>query len=199
VASSRWTVVGAATAVTVLLAAASWLAFGSAPWEVFVHAVQAASQAALADGRADWAKLQSVFGAARMLGGDEGLAWTLQGLLTGTVAIALAALWRSRASFDVKAAALVAGTLLTTPYLFLYDLVSLAIAMAFLLRAGARSGHLPGELAGLGAACLLILAFPVVTAPVGLVAVLLVAVLIARRALAGGLHRPQPQISANLA
>ena len=71
--------------------------------------------------------------------------------------------------------------------------------MAFLLRAGARSGHLPGELAGLGGACLLILAFPVVTAPVGLVAVLLVAALIARRALAGDLHRPQPQTSANLA
>ena len=48
-------------------------------WEAFFHACQAASQAALTDGRADWAKLQSVFGVVRMLGGSEALAWTLQG------------------------------------------------------------------------------------------------------------------------
>ena len=72
IASGRWTVIGAATAVTAALAAASWLAFGTAPWEAFFHALSPIAGAA--DGRADWAKLQSVFGAVRMLGGSEALA-----------------------------------------------------------------------------------------------------------------------------
>ena len=76
-----------------------------------------------------------------------------------------------------------AGSLLATPYLFLYDLVALAVAMAFLLRQGWQRGFLPAEMPGLGLACLLVLAFPLFTAPVGFAAVLLVSALIARRSL----------------
>ena len=92
-------------------------------------------------------------------------------------------MWRSKVSFELKAAALVAGTLLTTPYLFLYDLVALAVPIAFLLRARGELGEAPGETVGLAGACLLIVIFPFVKAPVGLVAVLVVALLIARRVL----------------
>jgi hypothetical protein len=179
----RWTVIAAAAAMTALLAAASWLAFGTASWEAFFHAVQAASQAALTDGRADWAKLQSIFGVVRLIGGSETLAWIAQGMVTGAAAILLCILWRSPASFDLKAAALVTGALLATPYIFLYDLVALAVPMAFILRAGAQTEFLPGEMAAIAAACLLIMVFPVVTVPVGLGAILIVALVIARRAL----------------
>jgi arabinofuranan 3-O-arabinosyltransferase len=189
----RWTAIGAAGAVTALLAASSWLAFGTASWEAFFHAMQAASQAALADGRADWAKLQSIFGVVRLLGCSESLAWIAQAVVTGATAILLCVLWRSQVSFDLKAAALVTGALIATPYIFLYDLVALAVPMAFILCAGAQTEFLPGEMPAIAVACLLILVFPVVTAPVGLGAMLIVALVIARRALHHGGASESPQ------
>jgi hypothetical protein len=183
IAGGHWRVLGAAATVVVLLFAASSFAFGIGTWEAFLHALPIASQASLTDGRADWAKLQSVFGLVRMIGGSEGLAWTLQAMLTAGIAVLLGAIWRSKVSFDVKAAALVTGALLCTPYLFMYDLVVLAVPMAFLLRASRNDGELSGEMAGLAVTSLLILIFPFVKAPVGLAAVLVVALLTARRAL----------------
>ena len=96
------------------------LAFGIDAWQAFLQALPVASQASLTDGRASWAKLQSVFGVVRMIGGSEALAWTLQAILMGAIAVLMAAIWRSKVSFEIKAAALVTGALLCTPYLFMY-------------------------------------------------------------------------------
>ena len=41
----------------------------------------------------------------------------IQWIMTGTVAVVLALMWRSRVSYSFKAAALATGTLLITPYL----------------------------------------------------------------------------------
>jgi hypothetical protein len=73
--------------------------------------------------------------------------------------------------------------LLATHYLFIFDLVVLAVPLAFLIHLGRMRGFLAHEAAGIGLACLLILIFPLVNAPVGFAAVLVVAVLIVRRAL----------------
>jgi hypothetical protein len=108
----------------------------------------------------------------------------VQALVALIAAGAIAALWRSRADYEVKAAALGVGAMLATPYLYTYDLVVLAVPLAFLWRLGRARGFLAHELAGIGLACLLVLIFPLVKAPVGFAAVLLVAALIARRALA---------------
>src|SRR5262249_37428824 len=148
-----------------------------------IRALPAASQATLAEGRGEFAKLQSVFTATRWLGGSEALAWTLQASLVGALAIGLCVMWRSRISFDMKAAALASGALLATPYLFLYALVARAVPMAFIVRAGGRGGFLPGEWPGLGIACLLIFVFPLLKAPVGLAAIIVVGALIIRRVL----------------
>jgi arabinofuranan 3-O-arabinosyltransferase len=180
-ASGRWRAFAAAAAVTALLILATCSVFGVAAWQAFLNSLPAASQAALTEGRADWAKLQSVFAVTRLLGGSAALAWTLHFTMAGAVAIVLCALWRSRISFDLKAAAMATGALLATPYLFLYDLVVLAVPMAFLVRAGWTMGYLRGEMLGLGFASLLVLIFPLLTAPVGLAAILLVGLLVARR------------------
>lgn len=184
IAGSCWRVIVAAAVTVAVLVAASTLVFGWGSWEAFFHALPAASQATLTEGRGDFAKLQSVFTATRWLGGGEGLAWVLQGSQVGALAIGLCVLWRSKTSFDMKAAALAIGALLATPYLFLYDLVALAVPMAFLIRAGGQGGFLPGEWPGLGIACLLVFIFPLVKAPVGLAAILVVGALILRRVLA---------------
>ena len=52
------------------------------------------------------------------------------------LAASLAWLWHSDAAFELKAAALALGSLLATPYVLDYDLVVLAVAIAFFARHG---------------------------------------------------------------
>ena len=65
-------------------------------------------------------------------------------------------MWRSRISYSLKAAALATGTLLITPYLFMYDMMVLAIPVAFLVRIGLKSGFRRYELPALGCALALV-------------------------------------------
>ena len=92
----------------------------------------------------------------RYFGGTEQLAWAFQWVLTASVAVVLALMWRSRVPYTLKAAALAAGTLLTTPYLFMYDMMVLAIPVAFLVRIGLKTGFRGYELPALGGALVLI-------------------------------------------
>jgi hypothetical protein len=183
-ASGRWRAFASAGVVTVLLGVASWLAFGSATWQAFLAGLSHASEAFLSNGTMDWSKLQTAFGLIRILGGSETLAWTGQIALSVVAAVAIAALWRSRVSFEIKAAALGVGTVLATPYIFVYDLTILAVPLAYLFRLGRQRGFLPHEPAAIGAACLLILIFPFVKVPVGFASAIIIAALIARRAAA---------------
>ncbi len=183
VASGYWRAFFTAAIVAALMVAASWVTFGSDTWQAFFASVGHASQAFLSDGWADWSKLQTAFGLTRMLGGSETLAWSMQAGVALAAAGAVTVLWRSSAAYDIKAAALGTGAMLATPYLYTYDLVVLAVPLAFLFRLGRGRGFLPQEMAGIGLACLLILIFPFVKAPVGFAAVVVVAALIGRRAL----------------
>ena len=185
IAGREWRVLVTATIVALAMAGASWLAFGADTWQAFVGNIGHTSQAFLSEGSADWRKLQTIFGLTRSLGGSEPLAWSLQAMVTLAAATAVAALWRSTVQYEVKAAALGTGLMLATPYLYTYDLVALAVPLAFLFRLGLTRGFLPQELIGIGLACLLVLIFPFVDAPTGFAALLVVAALIARRALTG--------------
>ena len=129
IADRRWRTIAVAACVAIVLAVLSWFAFGSASWEAFVHWMPITSRVVLTEGHADWSRLQSLFGLVRSYGGGERLAWTIQAAGSLAVAIAVIGLWRSRAPFDLKAAALAAGTLVVTPYLYMYDLVVLAVAV----------------------------------------------------------------------
>ena len=92
-------------------------------------------------------------------------------------------MWRSRnVRYEVKAACLALGTMLITPYLFMYDMMVLAIAVAYLVRLGLAEGFRAWELPGLGAALALILCFTFWGIPTGLGATLIVGALVLRRA-----------------
>jgi hypothetical protein len=183
IAASQWTVFFTAGAVALAMAFASWLAFGTESWQAFFHWMPMFSQAFLTEGRAPWGKMQSIFALVRYFGGTEQLAWVLQWIMSAGVAVVLALMWRSRSSisYPLKAAALAAGTLLVTPYLFLYDMMVLAIAVAFLVRIGLRGGFERYELPALGLVAALLLFFPLVGAPTGFGATLVVSGLIAGR------------------
>ncbi len=183
IADRRWLTIAVAAAVATALAAMSWFAFGGASWEAFAHWMPITSRVVLTEGQADWSRLQSLFGLVRAHGGSETAAWTVQAAGSLTAAAAVTLLWRSRVSFDLKAAALAAATPIVTPYLYMYDLVVLAVAVAFLLRFALTRGFGISDTAGLGAAGALILIFPYVKTQVGLAAVLIVLALVAHRAL----------------
>jgi arabinofuranan 3-O-arabinosyltransferase len=183
IADRRWLTIAVAALTAIALAALSWLVFGSTSWAAFVYWAPLSSHALIDQGALDWYRLQSVFALVRAHGGSETLAWIVQGVLTLSLAVGLIWLWKSRAAFELKAAALAAGALLATPYLFMYDLVVLAVAVAFLLRLALAGEFLSGiEIAALGAAGALILIYPYVKTQVGLAAVAIVMALIVHRA-----------------
>ncbi len=182
IAASQWKVFFTAGAVAIAMASMSWLAFGTESWQAFFHWMPMFSQAFLTEGRAPWGKLQSIFALVRYFGGTEPLAWVFQWIMTGAVTIVLALMWRSRSvSYSLKAASLAAGALLITPYLFLYDLMVLAIAVAFLVRIGLEQGFARHELPALGLVAALLMIYPLLGAPTGFGATLVVAALIGHR------------------
>ena len=183
IAAGQWRTIAAAGVTTAVMPAISWLAFGTETWRGFIGNIGHTSTAFLSNGFADFGKLQTAFGLVRTLGGSEPLAWIVQSLVIAAAAVMVAALWRSRARYEIKAAGLAAASMLATPYLYTYDLVVLAVPLAFLLRVARESGFEAHELTMSGVACALIVMFPFVTAPVGFFAVLVVAWLVARRAL----------------
>jgi hypothetical protein len=196
IAASQWTVFFTAAVVAVAMAFTSWLAFGIESWQAFFHWMPMFSQAFLTEGKATWWKLQSLFSLVRYLGGTEQLAWAFQWVLTASVAVVLVLMWRSRVSYTVKAAALAVGTLLTTPYLFMYDMMVLAVPVAFLVRIGLRDGFRAYELPALGCALALVVSFAFLGEPVGLGATLIVATLILRRAGPWWRREPAPSLMA---
>jgi arabinofuranan 3-O-arabinosyltransferase len=181
IADRRWLTIAVAALVAIILAALSSLVFGIASWQAFVHWMPITSHIVLGEGAADFSRLQSLFGVVRAHGGSEPLAWTVQAAAFLALAASLVWLWRSRVPYELKAAALAAGALVATPYLYMYDLVALAVAVAFLLRFALTRGLASTEIGGLTVAGALILSFPYVKTQVGLAAALIVIALVARR------------------
>jgi hypothetical protein len=80
-----------------------------------------------------------------VIGIGTSLAYLLQ--LTATLAAALfvAYLWRCRVSLPMRAAALIAATLVAVPVMLLYDLMLALLAMTWLIRAARHTGFFPWE------------------------------------------------------
>jgi hypothetical protein len=86
---------------------------------------------------------------------------------------------------------LAVGAVLATPYVFMYDLVVLAVPAALLIRLGLETGFRGREVQGLLMAAMLLIGFYAFIAPVGFIAALVLAGLIVDRALAElGSSRP---------
>jgi hypothetical protein len=181
IAGGHWRVIASATVTTLVIALASLLAFGTETWIAFFHSISHTSQAFLSDGWANFGKLQTLFGLLRTLGAPEAIAWRAQIALALAAAVTIALIWRSDKPFELKAAALGAGAALATPYLYTYDLVVLAVPLAFLYRLGRRGGFMIYEIGLIMLACALIASFPFVAAPVGFAAVCTISAIVLRR------------------
>jgi arabinofuranan 3-O-arabinosyltransferase len=195
IADRRWLTLTVAALVALVWAAAAWLAFGDAGWLAFFHSLPATGRVVLSQGGGDWNRLQSLFGFMRAHGTDDALAWTVQIAGSLTLAAWLVWLWRSRAAFELKAAAMAAGTLIATPYVYMYDMVVLAVAVGFLLQFALDRGMMASEMCGLACAGALILAFPYLKSQTGLAAAIIVLILVAQRAIS--VPRPRAEAAAS--
>jgi arabinofuranan 3-O-arabinosyltransferase len=182
IADRRWMTLAVAAATALALIAASWIAYGSASWAAFLHWMPETSRVILGEGGTQFERLQSLVGFVRAHGGSEPLAWAVQMTVALALATGLVWLWRSRAPYELKAAALAAGAVIATPYVFIYDEAVLAAAVAFLLRFALARGVAVGEAIGLTVGGALILIFPYRTTQVGLAAALIVLALAIARA-----------------
>ena len=193
-ASGRWRAFAAAAATVALMTLAVTAAFGSEVWTAFFAFTKFTRSVVLEQGGTGWYKIQSVFSWVRMWGGGIELAYAAQIALALVVAAALIWLWCGRAAYPLKAAGLLIGSLLATPYSLDYDLMLLAPAIAFLAADGMRRGFSPYEkslLAALWVAPLIARsAAQTVLLPLGVLAMLAAFALLLRRAIAERAPRP---------
>jgi hypothetical protein len=179
----RWRVIVGAAATTIALAAASLVVFDPACWAATLAAFRNVDPRTLMPNDQVIAVHQSAFGLATALGWQTSTAWIFHWSIAGIAALIVCWIWRRPAALDLKAAALASGTLLSTPYLLLYDLTSLVIPAAFLVRHGMASGFLPGDRFAL-LFCLLLLEIGF-GLPIGILVMIVLLALTVRQVAAG--------------
>lgn len=128
-------------ATALIAAGASWTLFGLKTWLAFFESLGPTRHLILEQGLTGWNKIQSVFSIVRMWGGDIPSAYIAQGLCAVVALVTAAFIWRQKAPLVLRASALCAAILLTTPYVLDYDLVILAVPIALLTRQGAEKGY----------------------------------------------------------
>jgi len=128
-----WRAFFSACAGIVFLVLITGAVFGFSAWPTFFHALGGATQSHLVTNAVGvWPGILSLYGYARWLHFPYEVAVALQIMLSAACAITIAVTWRSKMSFDLKSACLVTGITLATPYIWVYDLPLLSIALAYL-------------------------------------------------------------------
>ena len=151
--SGQWRAMLAAALTVAALVGITSLLFGADLWFAFATSTETSRRLLLEQGDVGFAKLQSVFAAVRLWGGSIKLAYAVQGAATVVAISGVAWTWRSAAcDHNIKAAILVVATLLASPHVLDYDLMILALAIAFAASAGLADGFRAYEISTLGAA-----------------------------------------------
>jgi hypothetical protein len=184
-AARQWRTIATSAATTAVLVGLSIVAFGPGPWAEFPRELLAQAHLNLFISSERWGLSQSVYGLIRYLHGAPVLAWLAQGLTTSATAFIVWVVWRSQVRYALKAATLSAAVLIATPYAFPYDLVAIAIPVAYLAKDQISYGLRRGEQSTLlvlfvASFCIFVIAGK---APGGVVIVLALLGLILRRTL----------------
>jgi hypothetical protein len=152
----RWHALAGAGLSAALLCAGAMLVLGADAWRAFA-AVAPAGGPMLALGLNGFAKMPTVFAAARLVGGGVGVAAFAQAAVAVGVLAVAGALAARRPGAGAEGALMAAAALLISPWCFDYDLVVLAPALAW-IAGRAATGFLPWERLSWVAAYLLPLA-----------------------------------------
>ena len=136
-AGGHWRVFLSATVTVLALILATILAFGMEPWYAFIG-MSLVNVAGFQHDSYDWNFMTSVLSVAHLSGRSIDVAWRVQAYAS-VICIAIVSLvWRKARgrpdSFNLQAAVLCGAIPLAVPMVFLYDLLVLVMALAFLLR-----------------------------------------------------------------
>lgn len=150
VAAGRWRCFAAACVTALVLAAAATLAFGPDIWQAFLGDMAVARHKWMEAPDASYLQFWiTVYGALRLHGAPLLLAYAAQTAVTlSAIFMLVRALLRrppGARSGRAEGAAIVACAPLCTPFMLEYDLVILAVPMAWLLGEALRSGFRRGE------------------------------------------------------
>lgn len=144
-AGRHWTAFLSATLTVLGMTLATWGAFGTETWRAFFRSLEYSRTYVAEQGPTGWHKIQSAFAAARLWGASVPLAYLLQGMCSLAAAWVVVDLWRRRADWRLAGAALLAGSLLATPYILDYDLMVLGPAIALYVAYAQEKGFHPWE------------------------------------------------------
>jgi Glycosyltransferase family 87 len=150
-AARKWRALASATTTSVVLGVAAAIAFGYQAWPSFIHSLvgRDPNLMFLVGRDADlmekpWG-LVSIFGFLETAGVGTRLSWAVHLAVAGVIAAAVCAVWAKPIPHSLKAAILCLASMTVTPYVHLYDLCILSIAVAFFVRDGLSRGFLRGE------------------------------------------------------
>lgn len=191
-AGGRWRAFIAAALSAATTVALSVALFGWQTWLSYLT-LAGGSPTTYEFGRIDLSGFVTLFGALRLIGLPPTAAYAVQALGTLAAVALVAIVWRRQLSLPVRAAALAAATLIAVPVALIYDFVLAGIAMAWLIRAGAEDGFLPGEKATLVAIFIAPLLSrsvgSMLNLPLATLALIALVILVARRAHRESLRR----------
>ncbi len=127
-------------AVAAASAALSLAVFGADTWLAFFDSFEKTRLVVLDQGWSGWHKIQSVNAMVHLWGGSKEQGYALQAVAGLAAFVCATWIWRKKAAFDVRVAALGAALLLTTPYVNDYDLAILMVPIAFWVREASKAG-----------------------------------------------------------
>ncbi len=145
IATGRWRTLIAAAVTVAAFAALSLVVFGTQTWQAFFGSISFTRHVVLEQGGSGFGKLQSAFAAMRLWGFGVNASYAMQAAVSLASAIAAVWIWRRTINPRLQAAALATGVMLMSPYMMDYDLVVLALPIAWLALLGLQSGFIPWE------------------------------------------------------
>ncbi len=131
-------------ATSLIFAAIATAAFGVQGWLAVIHSLGERTAGLSTDERL-LLTLQSVFGLLYWAGVGARVSWIAHLSTAAITAAFVWVVWKKSVSYCLKAATLCVGSVMVTPYVQIYDLCILSIAIAFLVRDELSRGFLPGE------------------------------------------------------
>lgn len=145
VVTGRWRAFFAAVLTAIAFAGISLVMFGAETWRAFFNTLGFIQHVILESGGVRFYTMQSVFAGVRLLGGGIAAAYLSQIVAAAIAAAIVMWIWRQNIQFELKASALATGMVLVSPHILYYDLVVLALPIAWLALEGRCSGFLPFE------------------------------------------------------
>ena len=140
-----WKTLISAFATIIILVLSSLAVFGFEVWLAYFKAMSVPMTQMVGD-QFRLVLVPTFFAAIRNAGFGARVAYPVQGVVMALVLAGVGWVWQKKLAITIRGPVLVLGTLIFTPYSFVYDLAILALPLLWLWEEGRLHGRLPGEL-----------------------------------------------------